>query len=312
MWGYTARRLLAVLPLLWFIWTITFIVGRLLPGDPVDLYRSPHISARAVEHLRHVYGLDDPLPLQYMKQLTATLTGQEILSTSQGRPVWTIIRESVGPTLLLTGLALAGQFLLGLALGLGSALSRDGPVDHAISGIALFLYSIPSFLLGVQLILLFSAKLGWFPSSHMHSVRAGASSPWQQPADLLRHLFLPLLTLTLGSAAMTIRHVRSSLLEVSHMEFVKAARGRGLPEWRVTLRHILRNALLPLVNIVGLELPFLLSGALVAYDAIMSRDYPVIQATTLLTACLAVLGSLLADLLTAAVDPRVRLQEKNP
>jgi peptide/nickel transport system permease protein len=318
--GYAIRRLLAAVPLLWLIWTLTFFIGRAVPGDPLDLYESPNISREALEHLRGAYGLDDPLLVQYVKQLTATATGDLALSTAQGRPVARILAEAVGPTLLLTSLALLCQFLVGTVLGVLSSLKPERVLDQSVMAVSLFFYSVPVFWLGVELVLLFSYQLGWLPPSHMHSVGAERAGIAERFLDLARHTALPLLTLGLGGTAATLRHLRSSLLEVAETDFVRTARARGVPEWRVVWRHGLRNALMPVVTLMGLSLPVLLSGAAlvevvfswpglgqVAYHAILARDYPVVQATTLMTASLVVAGNLLADLLAPVVDPRVRL-----
>ncbi|MFQ5670670.1 MAG: ABC transporter permease [Acidobacteriota bacterium] len=320
MLEYALRRLMAAIPLLWLIWTLTFVIGHLAPGDPLALYQGPNISRESLDTLRHVYGLDAPLPVQYLKQLGALLTGHYPLSTSQGRPVAEIIGEACGPTLLLISLALAVQFLFGTLLGLLTAVRRGGGLDHGVSAISLFFYSIPTFWLGVELVLLFSYRLGWFPPSQMRDVTLAdpAAAGWM--VDLLRHLALPVLTLGLGGLALTTRHMRSSLLEVIGLDYVRTARAQGLPEWRVIGRHALRNALMPLVTLAGLSLPVLFSGTVVvevifswpgmgqvAFNAILARDYPLIQAVTLMTAALVVAGSLLADIAAAAVDPRVRL-----
>ena len=322
MIGYALRRLAAAVPLLWLVWTLTFVVGRLAPGDPLALYEGPNVSAEALERLRQVYGLDDPLVVQYLKQLAATAVGDLAVSTSQGRPVAEVIGEAVGPTLLLTGTALVLIFLFGGVLGLVSARAPHRPLDHAVTAGSLFFYSMPAFWLGVELILLFSYRLGWLPSSHMASVRH-PDSLLGTLGDVSLHLVLPVATLALGGVAAISRHLRSSLLEALSSPFICSARARGLSEWRVLGRHALRNALLPMVTLLGLSLPVLLSGAVVvevifswpglgqvAYSAIRSRDFPLVQATTLMTAALVLFGSLVADLLAAALDPRVRVAGK--
>ncbi len=323
--GYALRRLVAAIPLLWLIWTLTFLVGRLVPGDPLELYQGPGVSRQSLERLREAYGLDAPLPVQYVRQLAATVSGDLALSTSQGRPVSEILAAAVGPTLLLAFLALLFQFGLGTVLGVVSAAARGRPLDAVITTLSLFFYSMPVFWLAVELVLLFSYQLGWLPPSHMRGVGAAEAGLLERFVDLARHTALPLLALGLSGTAATIRHVRSSMLEVAGTEFVRSARSRGLSEWRVTWRHALRNALLPLVTLMGLSLPFLLSGAVlvevifswpglgqVAFNAIRARDFPVVQATTLMTAVLVVAGSLLADLAAALADPRVRLEEDLP
>jgi peptide/nickel transport system permease protein len=320
--GFILRRMLAVLPLLWFIWTLVFIVGHLVPGRGDDLYSSPLISRQSQEHMRQVYGLDQPLPEQYARQLLATLRGDLAVSTASGRPVTEILRPAIAPTLLLAGSALALQFILGTALGAWAAVRSGRTADHVISYLALILHSLPIFWLGILLMMFFSLYLGWLPPSHMSSPAAPAATFSARLVDLLTHLALPLTTLTLAGLAVVIRHARSSLLEVLTDDTLQAARARGLPEWRLVWRHGMRQAILPLITLLGLALPLLLSGSLlvevvfswpglgqVAYQAILGRDFPVVQATTLLVATLVVFGNLAADTAISLIDPRTRVVE---
>lgn len=319
MAGYIVRRLLAGLPLLWLIWTLVFVVGHLVPGRSEDLYASPQISRQDQERLNRVYGLDRPLFSQYTRQLVSTLRGELPLSTARGRPVGEIIAPAVGPTLLLAGAALFLQFTLGILLGAIAALRRGRFLDHAISGLALALYSIPVFWLGILMVLVFSLRLAWLPPSHLSSLSSPGVGFAGRLLDMGSHLVLPVATLTLAGLAVVIRHTRSSLLEVLAHENLRAARARGLPQWRLLFRHGLRQAILPLITLLGLALPALLSGALLvevvfswpglgqtAYQAILARDYPVVQAATLLTAAMVVLGNLAADVAVSLADPRIR------
>lgn len=319
MGGYIVRRLLAGIPLLWLIWTLVFVVGHLVPGRSEDLYASPQISRQDQERLNRVYGLDRPLIVQYTRQLLATVRGDLALSTSRGRPVAEIIAPAVGPTLVLAGTALLIQFTLGILLGALAALRQGRVLDHAISGLALVLYSIPVFWLGILMVLIFSLRLAWLPPSHYSSLSASTAGLSGHLFDVGIHMVLPVATLTLAGLAVVIRHARSSLLEVLAHENLRAARARGLPEWRLLFRHGLRQAILPLITLLGLALPALLSGALLVevvfswpglgqttYQAILARDYPVVQAATLLTATMVVLGNLAADVAISVADPRTR------
>ncbi len=319
MGGYIVRRLLAGIPLLWLIWSLVFLVGHLVPGRSEDLYASPQISRQDQERLNHVYGLDRPLMVQYTRQLLATLRGDLPLSTSRGRPVGEVIAPAVGPTLLLAGAALLVQFTLGIFLGALAALRRGRILDHAISGLALALYSIPVFWLGILMVLVFSLRLAWLPPSHFSSLSTPTAGFLGHLLDVGSHMVLPVATLTLAGLAVVIRHARSSLLEVLSHENLKAARARGLPQWRLIFRHGMRQAILPLITLFGLALPALLSGALLVevvfswpglgqttYQAILARDYPVVQAATLLTAAMVVMGNLAADMAVSLADPRIR------
>ena len=323
MGGFILRRMLAALPLLWLIWSLVFVVSHLVPGRGDDLYTSPMISQQGQERLRRVYGLDRPLPEQYARQLFATLRGDLAVSTATGRPVGEIVRPAIGPTLLLAGTALILQFILGTALGAWAAVRGGRTADHVISHLALVLHSLPIFWLGILLMMFFSLYLGWLPPSHMSSpVMSSAGFP-ARFADQLLHLTLPLATLTLAGLAVIIRHARSSLLEVLADDTMQAARGRGLPEWRLLWRHGLRQAILPLITLLGLALPVLLSGSLlvevvfswpglgqIAYQAILGRDFPVVQATTILVATLVVFGNLAADTAISLIDPRTRVADR--
>jgi len=319
MGGYIVRRLLAAVPLLWLIWTLVFVVGHLVPGRSEDLYASPQISQQDQERLNQVYGLDRPLMVQYTRQLLATLRGDLPLSTARGRPVGEIIAPAVGPTLLLAGAALLLQFTLGILLGAIAALGRGRIIDHAISGLALVLYSIPVFWLGILMVLVFSLRLAWLPPSHFSSLSTSGAGFLGQLLDTAWHMVLPVATLTVAGLAVVIRHTRSSLLEVLAHENLKAARARGIPQWRLLFRHGLSQAILPLITLLGLALPALLSGALLVevvfswpglgqttYRAILARDYPVVQAATLLTAAAVVLSNLAADMAVSLADPRTR------
>lgn len=321
MGGFILRRMLAVLPLLWFIWTLVFIVGHLVPGRGDDLYSSPLISRQSQERLRRVYGLDEPVPQQYVRQLLATARGDLAVSTATGRPVTEILRPAIAPTLLLAGSALVLQFILGTALGAWAAVRGGRTADHVIGNLALVLHSLPVFWLGILLMMFFSLHLGWLPPSHMSSPAAPGTLS-ARLLDLLTHLILPLATLTLAGLAVVIRHARSSLLEVLDDDALQAARARGLPEWRLLWRHGMRQAILPLITLLGLALPLLFSGSLlvevvfswpglgqVAYQAILGRDFPVVQATTLLVATLVVFGNLAADTAISLIDPRTRVSE---
>jgi peptide/nickel transport system permease protein len=322
MGGFILRRSLAAIPLLWLIWSVVFLAGHLIPGRGDDLYASPQISRQGQERLRQVYGLDQPLPAQYARQLLATMRGDLALSTSTGRPVVEVIRPAILPTLLLAGSALALQFLLGTWLGAWAAVRKGRTADRVISSLSLVLHSLPVFWLGIVLMMFFSLHVGWFPPSHMRSPLASALTLPARLDDLAMHLILPLSTLTLAGLAVVIRHTRSSLLEILADDSLQAARARGLPEWRLLWRHGFRQAILPIITLLGMALPVLLSGALlvevvfswpglgqIAYQAILGRDFPVVQATTLLVATLVVFGNLAADTAISLIDPRTRGHE---
>jgi peptide/nickel transport system permease protein len=237
----------------------------------------------------------------------------------QQRSVREIVAEAVGPTLFLTGTAFALELAVGVAVGVAMARHRGRRRERVLNATGLALYSLPSFWLGLMAIMVFARWLGWFPAGGMRSPDAAFMSAGLRALDLLWHLALPVAVLGLGNAAVTARFVRASVSEILAQDFILAARARGLPERTILWGHALRAALLPVITLVGLQLPYLLGGAVVVeeifawpgmgrvtIEALQARDTPVLMATTALTAVLVVLGNLAADLLYRVADPRVR------
>lgn len=317
---WLARRLATSLLMIVLLMTMVFAVVRLAPGDPLEVGLADTVEARDRELLRQRLGLDEPLAGQYLRWVGGTLTGDLGTSLRQQRPVAAIVREAIGPTLLLSLSAWLLHLLLAVPAAVAMSARRGRAVDHLLGGAGVVLLSLPGFWLGLMLILLFARQLGWAPVGGMHTVGAELISPAARLVDLLRHLALPALTLALGSFMATARYARAALDEALAQDFILAARARGIGERRLLWRHALPHALLPLVTLAGLHLPQLLGGAVVvevvfgwpglgrvAVEAIGARDYPVIMAVTLLSAVLVTAGSLLADLGYRRADPRVRL-----
>jgi peptide/nickel transport system permease protein len=321
MLWFGLRRLLAAVPILFAVLTLTFFLIHLAPGDPLTLYDSPDIDPDARERMRRMYGLDQPLPAQYVKWLWRFFFRWDFGTSFQAhRPVADLLAEALPRTLLLAGLALAVGFLAGGLIGTLSAVRAGSRWDHLLLIVTLALYSMPAFWLAHEMILVFSLRLGWLPSSHISSVGAAALPLGGRILDRLAHLVLPTVTLAVGPAAVIARFVRASLLEVFHQEFIRTARSKGVSESRVVGRHAMSNALLPVLTLLGLSLPILINGSLIVevifswpgmgrviYDAVFSRDYPVIIAATFLATCLVIVGNLIADIAYAAADPRVRI-----
>jgi ABC-type dipeptide/oligopeptide/nickel transport system permease component len=301
--------------------SLTFIAIHLAPGQPFLPPDGRPMDPAVLQRLRHNYGLDRPLPEQYVRYLSALAHGEMGESFSQRRPVAQAIASAVPNTLLLTTTALAIDFTLGIALGLLQAARARRRTDVAVANITLFLYSLPTFWLALVLQLVLGLWLGWFPTGGVTDpVLHDSLSFLGRLADRLHHLALPALTLGLVGAGGTARFQRAALLEALGHEYVRTARAKGLTESAILVRHAWRDALLPVVSLLGVALPFLLTGAVLietvfawpglgklATDAISARDYPLVLATTLLATSAVVAGSLVADLLTAAADPRVRL-----
>ncbi len=325
MTRYLVRRLTSSLLLILALLSGVFFLIHAVPGDPVDLYAHPELDDQQRELIRHRLGLDRPLWRQYVQWLGAIVWQRDFgTSLRTLRPVKEILGEAIPNTLRLT--LSAYLVYLGLAVLGGVLLARHHghPLERTATLLGLAVYSLPAFWLGLMLILVFSRNLGWFPAGGMMSPDA-AFLPWYaRLLDQLHHLVLPVVVLGLGSAMGAARYLSNSLLEVFGQDYILAARAKGLPERTVLWKHALRNGLLPVITLLGMSFPFLLSGAVVtevifawpgmgrvAVDAIWARDYPVIMATTALAAVMVVLGNLLADVLYGWADPRVRIMEEH-
>jgi peptide/nickel transport system permease protein len=325
MGSYIARRLLGSIPLVLGIATIIFFVVNLAPGDPAALYAQQGVSPEVLAQIRRNFGLDQPMHVRYWRWMVAFFTGDFGYSFAHARPVIDIIKETLGPTLVLAGATLVLIFALGVLTGVLQAVRQHGPVDRVLSILSLFFYSMPSFWLGLMLMLLFALKAHeWglpfaLPPTGMMSVDYEYMSFGEQMLDRLRHLVLPVLTLSLVMAAGIARYTRGQMLEVIRQDYIRTARAKGLPERQVVLKHALRNSLLPVITLLGLYLPLLFSGSVfvevifswpgmgrVIVDAIFQRDYPLVMATSFIFALVVVLGSLVADILYAVADPRIR------
>lgn len=315
------RRLLTLVPLVWLVMTATFVVVHAAPGSYADTLDHPRLTVEGREMIRLRYGLDRPLHRQYLMWLGAVATGDLGTSFLFKEPVTRVIARALPPTLLLTGTALLLDLALGLGIAMAAARRPYGWVDRVTTVLSLGVYGLPSFWIAGIAILVFALWLGWFPPSHMHSVDADQLSGLARVADLLHHLALPALCLGVVGAAATARYLRATLIETGATRFVLAARARGLSERRILWVHTLRPALLPAATLIGLSIPFLVSGSVVVESifswpgmgstlwlAAQARDVPLVLGVTLVGALAVVLGNLLADLLYAVVDPRVREQ----
>jgi peptide/nickel transport system permease protein len=313
------RRLLVVVPMVWLVATLTFIVVAAAPGDYVDTVDHPGLTADQRDALRVRYGLDQPLHRQYLAWLGALVTGDLGTSFVTNEPVTRLVARALPPTLLLAGAALLLDFILGIVIAVAAARRPRGWFDRISTFFGLVIAGLPSFWVAGLVILVFSLLLGWFPASHLRSVGADQMTAVARFGDLLHHLVLPAACLGLVGAAGTARYLRSTLIDLRGERYLLAARARGISERRILWIHTLRPALLPVITLLGLSLPFLVSGSVVIetvfswpgiglslLHAAHARDVPVIMAITLLGAIAVVLGNLTADLLYAAVDPRAR------
>ncbi len=323
MLRFAGRRLLQAIPLLLGIVTLTFVVLHLAPGDPTAIYFNPNIPPEVLDRMRASMGLDRPLHVQYLSWVRAFFTGDFGYSYTGFRPVAEVLGDALPNTLLLGGVSLVVIFVVGCFVGTVQAVRQYGVSDTILTVSSLAIYSMPGFWLGLMLVLMVSSSwwpdLLWLPVSGMKSVDHEFLSPLGRLADISRHLFLPVIALGLASAAGIARYMRGEMLEVIQQDYVRTARAKGLRESRVLIKHALRNALIPIISLLGLFLPLLIGGSVVIevvfswpgmgrtmFDAILARDYPVVMASTFLFGVLVVVGNLLADLLYAAVDPRIR------
>ena len=316
---FLIRRLGLALLLLFLILTLVFFLLRRMPGSPVSQAEDSRLDPAQRARLIHAYGLDLPLPVQYARWLGAVARGNLGRSLSQQRPVGTALREAIPASLLLGLAALAVEYGLGIGLGLAAARRPGSGFDHALRIFGLILFSQPVFWLGLMAILLFAYQIPLFPASHMHSSGYQEMGAWRQLADLGHHLILPALVVGLARAGGTARFVRGRMLEVLRQDFIRTARAKGLTERRILWVHALRNVLGPVLQIFSLSLPAGITSAFLTeivfawpglgrltFNALLSRDYPLILATTGLSAGVVLLANLMADLGLAALDPRVR------
>jgi peptide/nickel transport system permease protein len=309
---YLAGRLLALAPVLLVVAVVVFLIARFTPGDPVRVILGEDARPEQVEALRRHLGLDAPLPVQFGLWLSRALRGDLGRSLFNRLPVTQTILQHVGPTAMLSLLAMAVALAIGLPIGIVAAVYRNSWLDQASLSLVMLGAAVPSFWLGLSLIVVFAVELGWLPSS-------GFRPPGEGLWTSLRYLVLPALALGLPNSALIIRFVRGSLLDVIATDYVRTARAKGLGEQAVIFRHALRNALVPILTVVGLTFAALMGGAVVTetvfsipgmgqlvVSSVLRRDYPVIQGVTLIVATSYVLINLVVDLLYVVVDPRVK------
>jgi len=311
---YVTNRIALALPVVLGISIIVFLMLKLVPGDPAIALLGPQAEPRDIEILRRAWGLDRPIPEQYLTWLGHVVRGDLGLSLEQRVPVADLVLTRFKNTAILTLASVFISCALGLTAGVISATRPRSIFDRLTMVVALFGNSMPAFWLGLVLILAFSLSLGWFPVSGMQSIRGEGGL-----LDLLHHLILPAITLGGATTAIVARLTRSSMLEVIRQDYVRTARAKGLYERRVVLSHALRNDLLPVVTVVGLQVGFLLGGAILTetvfswpgvglqlFRAISTRDIPLIQGSVLLIAVTFVFINLLVDVTYALLDPRIR------
>ena len=314
MLKYIVRRILISLPVLLGVTIFAYFIMNLAPGNAVDMLIDPGLTAENIAIQKRSLGLDQPVPVQYLRWLNSALHGSLGYSYTDRRPVTTRIRERVVATFSLALFALGLGYVLGIPIGVLAAVRQYSKFDYGATIFAYLGVSVPSFFLGLLLIYFLSLRIPLFPTGGMITIGAPPDV-----FDRLRHIILPGLVLGMYQVAVTSRYTRSSMLEAIHKDYVRTARGKGLHERSVLFGHALRNALMPLITLAGLQFPFLLGGAIITeqvfnwpgmgrltVEAVFNRDYPVIMGLTLVSAVLVTVGNLLADVAYAVADPRIR------
>lgn len=333
MLKYLARRAIQMIPTFLGITLVTFLIIHLAPGDPITLMaggatlKQGAITKAAIEHFRHTMGLDKPLWLQYLLWLKRIVTFHFGISYSYpGQTVMGMIAQALPITLLLSSISIALSYLIAVPIGIHSAVKQDSLSDRITTVVVFVLYSMPSFWVAIMLILFFATGLhfNWFPIQNFHSLTGFSRlSAWGKVRDVAWHITLPVICLTYGSLASLSRYMRTGMLEVIRQDYIRTARAKGLAEWKVVGKHALRNSLIPIVTLLGLYVPALIGGSVIVeeifgvpgmgwlgFQAILTRDYNLIMAITVMTALLTMAGILLSDLLYAWVDPRIHFGEE--
>jgi peptide/nickel transport system permease protein len=312
---FLVRRALQLIPLLIVITIISFGVMQLAPGGPLSAYEhSPSMTPQQLAVIKHDLGLDQPAPVQYIRWITGILHGQWGYSLNSGVPVSTLITQRLSNSFELVGIAALFTLILSFSLGVLSAVRQYSLFDYTATFFSFVTYAVPVFWLGLMAQLLFSVKLGWLPTAGMYTVGQSATF-W----DGLRHLILPGLVLSLGLVAAWSRYLRASMLDTLHLDYVRTARAKGLQPRVVVMMHALRNALVPFVTAITLDIPLLFTGTLIVevvfswpgegrlfYDSLQNRDYPVLMGVLLISSLGILASNLLADVLYGWLNPRIR------
>lgn len=315
--SYIVRRLLVAIPVLFGITVITFFIINSLPGSPVDYLVDPRLPAEVKQAKLEMMGVTGPVWQQYLNWLGNLLQGNLGFSLTDSRPVWDVISERIGPTFLLMGTALVIGIIVAIPLGVISAVKQYSALDYVATGLAFTGISTPTFFSGLALIFLFSVKLKWLPSGGMSTLSAVGGGG---AGDIILHLIMPACVVAIGVVGQLIRYVRAGMLRELDQDYVRTAMAKGVKLPARIFIHAFRNALLSIVTVIGMQIPNLFCGAVVAEQvfswpgigslmstAILSRNYPVLMGLILFSAVIVLLANLLTDIAYAVVDPRISL-----
>jgi peptide/nickel transport system permease protein len=325
MGKYLLKRLILMIPVLFGITVISFTVMKIAPGDPVSLYTdlNPNMNEETINRLREHYGLNDPIHVQYWKWLSNMLRldfGRSF--ASDNRPVLDKIGERLPITIMLNVISLAVILAVAIPIGVLSAVHQDSLFDKGTTLFVFLGFSIPTFWLALLLMILFGVKLEWLPISGLRSLNYTELSAAGQVLDVVKHLVLPVFVSSFGGLAGMSRYMRSNMLEVIRQDYITTARAKGLDERTVIFKHAFRNALLPVITLLGLSIPGLIGGGVIFetvfaipgmgqlfFQSVMMRDYPTIMGILVIGAVLTLIGNLLADLSYSFADPRIRVTD---
>ena len=312
MSGYILRRCLAVIPVMLLVAIFVFLLLRLTPGDPAAIIAGDMATPAQLERIREAMGLNDPIPVQFATWIGQLMRGDLGVSLISNTPVSVMVADRIGPTISIAVLTILMSVVIAVPMGVLAAWKHRSGVDYAVMAFSVLGFSVPVFVIGYLFILIFSLRLGWFPVQGFQPISAGLR-------PFLSTAFLPALTLSTIYVALIARMTRANMLEVLGEDYIRTARAKGAPERRVLFGHALRNAAVPILTVIGTGFALLIGGVVVTetvfnipglgrltVDAILARDYPVIQAMILLTSFLYVLVNLLIDLSYSLFDPRIR------
>ena len=315
MMRYILKRILIAIPVLIGITMLDYLIMS-LAGSPLAMMQGPRVSQAAVEAKAIQLGLSQPVYVQYFTWLGQLLQGNWGYSIKTYLPVYDMIAANLGPTLLLVGTSMVLGFVIAIPAGVYSATHQYTKGDYAAVTLSFLGTSIPSFFLALIMVYVFTVKLGWLPSGGMTTLGAGGDV-W----DVVRHMIMPVTVLTASLAGSNIRYIRSSMLEILQQDYLRTAKAKGIGRFLVVNKHAMRNALLPIITVISMEIPMLIGGAVIVEQvfswpglglltmaAIMNRDYPVIMGVSLLSGIIVLLGNLLTDILYALVDPTIQLK----
>lgn len=307
------KRIFNIIPMLFFITIISFILMHLAPGDPLQAYISPEMNVDDIARIRESLGLNDPIIVQYFKWLGNTLQGNLGYSMVNNRPVLELILERLGPTLLLSGSALIIAIIISIPVGLIAGYKKNSILDNILNVISYIGISIPSFWFAMMLIYIFSIKLNIFPSVGMRSIGVETTS------DVIKHLVLPVTVLSFYNLSVYIRYIRSSTIGQLKEDYVLTQYAYGASTKDVLFKHVFKNTLLPVITIFGMSLPGIFTGAFITetifgwpgmgqlgVNAIFGYDYPVVMGITLFSSLMLIIGNLIADILYTVIDPRIK------